>query len=532
MPKKKEFNYSRDDLDRLIVDIFNGTVSPERLPVDLYNATFARLLDAVFRGFGNTLDELNDGTPEKLLLEYYQHNIAIFSGAKTFQQVNDMSNAVFTPDGYKRSFSDFKKLITGDEFHKGIFAQYNVNYLQTEYNTAVRVSQMGRQFTEYYKDADLFPYLKYIAVHDERVRDTHKHFDGVTLPVGHKFWDTHCPPNGFNCRCRVIQLSEFDDFTITPDTDVKNLPDPDQPLFGMNPAKSGFVFDPSKHPYTVKVGERFAPASKVNFGLPTPPAPTIPITIPEPPKVKTNSNIGTNKSIKELIEDISTTEDIQFAIGKMFDNNLNRKIKKFDLNFNTFELSEWKTKLSVINDLTENYNLSSIVSNEIGILKFKGGGSYYGRIVSSGAGKYVDEIDFGIKTDTTARMYDVNSNRYRQKSRVDEKNIPVATIVHEFAHVISVDHAKSWFDPTINAFWNELSGIKRKYNARLKKIRFDTTLTETERKKKIQFEHLGSYSGTNPREFMAEGFTEYKLSSNPSPVAVEIGKLIDKYFKK
>jgi hypothetical protein len=31
---------------------------------------------------------------------------------------------------------------------------------------------------------------------------------------------------------------------------------------------------------------------------------------------------------------------------------------------------------------------------------------------------------------------------------------------------------------------------------------------------------------------MAEGFTEYKLSSNPTKYAKEIGKLIDKYFKK
>jgi hypothetical protein len=44
--------------------------------------------------------------------------------------------------------------------------------------------------------------------------------------------------------------------------------------------------------------------------------------------------------------------------------------------------------------------------------------------------------------------------------------------------------------------------------------------------------YLGKYASTNIDEFMAEGFTEYKLSSNPSKYAVEIGKLIDKYFKK
>jgi hypothetical protein len=43
---------------------------------------------------------------------------------------------------------------------------------------------------------------------------------------------------------------------------------------------------------------------------------------------------------------------------------------------------------------------------------------------------------------------------------------------------------------------------------------------------------LGDYASTNIDEFMAESFTEYRLSSKPSKYAVLVGKLIDKYFKK
>jgi acyl-CoA reductase-like NAD-dependent aldehyde dehydrogenase len=45
----------------------------------------------------------------------------------------------------------------------------------------------------------------------------------------------------------------------------------------------------------------------------------------------------------------------------------------------------------------------------------------------------------------------------------------------------------------------------------------------------------GEYSenaSTNVDEFMAEAFTEYRLSSNPSKYATLVGQLIDKYFKK
>jgi hypothetical protein len=44
--------------------------------------------------------------------------------------------------------------------------------------------------------------------------------------------------------------------------------------------------------------------------------------------------------------------------------------------------------------------------------------------------------------------------------------------------------------------------------------------------------HLGRYSETNIDEFLAEGFKEYKLSSNPTPYAQRIGELFDKTYKK
>ena len=44
--------------------------------------------------------------------------------------------------------------------------------------------------------------------------------------------------------------------------------------------------------------------------------------------------------------------------------------------------------------------------------------------------------------------------------------------------------------------------------------------------------HLGKYANTNSNEFIAEAFTEYKLHSSPSKYAIEVGKLIDKHFKK
>lgn len=71
----------------------------------------------------------------------------------------------------------------------------------------------------------------YATVGDDRVRPEHEELDGVTLPKDDPMWKKIWPPNGFNCRCQVIELTEK--------TDVVKAPrgaGPD-PGFDFNPAK-------------------------------------------------------------------------------------------------------------------------------------------------------------------------------------------------------------------------------------------------------------------------------------------------------
>lgn len=56
----------------------------------------------------------------------------------------------------------------------------------------------------------LRPYLRYVTMDDQRVRPEHALWHGIVLPVDHPFWQTHWPPNGFNCRCTVQSLNERD----------------------------------------------------------------------------------------------------------------------------------------------------------------------------------------------------------------------------------------------------------------------------------------------------------------------------------
>lgn len=54
------------------------------------------------------------------------------------------------------------------------------------------------------------PYIRYITRRDERVRETHRSWDNLVLPVDDPFWHTHWPPNGWRCRCRTMSISKRD----------------------------------------------------------------------------------------------------------------------------------------------------------------------------------------------------------------------------------------------------------------------------------------------------------------------------------
>jgi SPP1 gp7 family putative phage head morphogenesis protein len=82
--------------------------------------------------------------------------------------------------------------------------------LETIFRTNMQSSYAAGQWSEIEAQAGVAPYLMYDAVDDDRTRDEHRAWDKLVLPVTHPFWADHYPPNGYNCRCGVIQLSRDD----------------------------------------------------------------------------------------------------------------------------------------------------------------------------------------------------------------------------------------------------------------------------------------------------------------------------------
>lgn len=82
--------------------------------------------------------------------------------------------------------------------------------LQTIYRTNMQSAYAAGAWDAIEANKETAPFLLYDAVDDFRTRPEHAAWDGTVLPVDDAWWGTHYPPNGWNCRCSVIQLSEED----------------------------------------------------------------------------------------------------------------------------------------------------------------------------------------------------------------------------------------------------------------------------------------------------------------------------------
>jgi hypothetical protein len=217
-------------IDDLIKAIFDNKDIPDTSP-ELIQAYGTKLGDAVVKGYGSKLSELDWNTPDYEMLTQLQNNVWQFSAAKTHTQMRDMGKALIGPDGKVRSFDDFKReaqAITGEQ----------LKWLRTEYDSAIAGAQMAAKWVKIQAEKETFPLLEFDAVIDDHSSNICPPLNKVTLPVDHPFWLKFYPPNHFKCRSTVRQLRKGE---VTPDEDIQ-YPEKIQPMFAGNVGIDGMIF--------------------------------------------------------------------------------------------------------------------------------------------------------------------------------------------------------------------------------------------------------------------------------------------------
>lgn len=88
-----------------------------------------------------------------------------------------------------------------------VTTNFNPTRLKLIYDTNVRQAAVAGQWDRAQATKRLFPYLRYVTLADEKVRDSHRAWHNLVLPVDDPFWQTHMPQNAYRCRCYVRQVS-------------------------------------------------------------------------------------------------------------------------------------------------------------------------------------------------------------------------------------------------------------------------------------------------------------------------------------
>lgn len=212
--------------------------------------THAAILDSAFEE-----TEMSD-----ILRSRLQESDWMFSGMKTFHELNEAFPSLLDESGVRKPFEQFLKDV------QSINETYNRNYLRAEYNFAQGSAEMAARWEDFGKDEDDY-YLQYRTAGDNNVRPEHAALNGVTLPMSDKFWKTYYPPNGWNCRCTVVQVLKDRHKATDPEEAMSRgaeaLAKDKKGMFNFNSGIEQRTF-PAYNPYTIS---RCATCDKAKLNL-------------------------------------------------------------------------------------------------------------------------------------------------------------------------------------------------------------------------------------------------------------------------
>lgn len=185
------------------------------------------------------------------MMQHFRDNVYVFSGCKTYAELRELTNILTDETGKIKPFSKFFKET------RAIHETYNRAYLESEYQFAAQSATMAGKWADFEQYGDRY-YLQYRTANDDRVRYVHQLLHNTTLPLDDPFWSKFFPPNGWRCRCNVLQVrkSRYEVSDSTTANDLGNKATytigaggkNTSAMFRFNPGKDKVIF-PETHPY-------------------------------------------------------------------------------------------------------------------------------------------------------------------------------------------------------------------------------------------------------------------------------------------
>ncbi|AVF49377.1 hypothetical protein AL492_17800 [Elizabethkingia anophelis] len=155
----------------------------------------------LIKGLRDGFETFNPYTgPDQLMLQMMEYNLFDFAASKTEARYATMMDLLTDGDRGIRPFNDFKRLCLEKT------ADLNTKYLQTEYNLSIAVGQNSASYVRFMAEKDtVTSFVQYQTVGDERVREAHQILEGKIFSLDDKEAMKLWPPNGYGCRCEMLQ---------------------------------------------------------------------------------------------------------------------------------------------------------------------------------------------------------------------------------------------------------------------------------------------------------------------------------------
>lgn len=204
---------------------------------------------------------------------WQEEHDAAFTVAKMMDVdlLRDVRDAVEQAIANGETFAAFRKKLEPELVKRGWWGQADmedpqtgevkrvqlgsVRRLETIFRVNMQMTYSAGDWEQIAETANAAPFLMYDAIDDNRTRPSHKAWDGTVLRWDDPWWQTHRPPNGWNCRCSTIQLSARDlramgksvgtappvttrEFTNRRTGEITRVPDGIDPGFAYNPGAS------------------------------------------------------------------------------------------------------------------------------------------------------------------------------------------------------------------------------------------------------------------------------------------------------
>lgn len=235
------------DFDKMAETVYKN---PKQNAIDLLTEDkVKKFIERQKLVFDNAVDvSLREVPLDDISVQRLKESNYVFSGIKTFHELNEAFPSLLDEKGNRKPFNQFLNDV------QKVYDTYNVQYLRTEYNFAQASALMAARWKKFEQDGDRYN-LQYRTMYDKRVRRTHRMLHNITLPIESPFWDKYFPPNGWNCRCTVVQVRK-DKYPVSDEQEAMNLGSQAtagkyQEMFMFNPGKRMTTF-PAYNGYTLR----------------------------------------------------------------------------------------------------------------------------------------------------------------------------------------------------------------------------------------------------------------------------------------